>query len=143
MPVNIRLVAAFGCVLATGDHFSPLLEPGGDEEIVAQGLAVDGEGVRGLGDGLYALALERRAGRSPAQYDRRHKQAQLVDLSSVEECARQARTALQENRGDPGLAELDQGGTDASGLVLAGRDDHLGSVGLERVGGRARRGARD
>ena len=73
----------------------------------------------------------------------RQEQPDLVDLAGVEERPGEVRAALEQDRGDAGGAELVQRRDDARGLVLAGGHDHVDAVGLQRVGGGARRGARD
>ena len=79
----------------------------------------------------------------PPSDDRREEQPQLVELARVEERARELRPALEQDRGDVGGAELVERRAHARGLVLPGRDDHLGAGGLERVGLQPRGGAAD
>src|SRR5580704_13100475 len=77
---------------------SPLAQPRGDEQILADARAVEGERAQGLRDALDAFALERVAGGAPAEQQRREEQADLVDLAGVEEGTGEMGTALEQNR---------------------------------------------
>ncbi len=99
------------------------------------------ERLHGVGDRLHTLALQRIPGTGSPEHQRSQEQPDLVDLAGVEKRARQMRTALQQDRADPGRAELVQRRAHAGGLVLARSDDDLDAVGLQRVGGGARRRA--
>src|SRR5687767_12453781 len=60
---------------------SPLLQPRGDQQVVADALAVERQRAQGVLDALDALALERVAGGAPAEQDRREEEPDLVDLA--------------------------------------------------------------
>src|SRR5918994_6409129 len=79
---------------------SPLPQPSADQEVVAGALPVHRQ--RSLGGLDASGALARHQGPRPgaAEHDRRDEQPQLVDLAAIEEGARQARAALQQQRGD-------------------------------------------
>src|SRR3954452_16006554 len=80
-PVNIR---------------SPLPEPGRDQQVFLDLLAVERDRAQRVGDVLDALALERVAVLAAAEDHRREEQPHLVDLARVEERARQMRAALEQ-----------------------------------------------
>src|SRR5579875_4092593 len=122
---------------------SPFPQPRAHEQVLSDPLAGQSPRPDGGGDPLDALALQRIAGRPASEDHRRQKQGDLVDLPRVQERAGQMRAPLQQQRRDPRSAQLLQRRDHARGLVLARGDDHLGSVGGERAGRRARRGARD
>ena len=83
-----------------------------------------------------------RAARPPSTIGARNSR-----ISSISPASRNApaRCGPPSSRIEPTPrgAELIERRAHAGGLVLAGGDDHLGAVGLERVGGGARRGAGD
>ena len=74
------------------------LQPRGDQQVVADALAVERQRAQRVGDALDALALERVARGAAAEQQRREEQADLVDLAGVEERARQVRAALEQDR---------------------------------------------
>src|SRR4051812_3787216 len=116
---------------------SPLPQPRGDQDVVGDTLDVEAQRAGGLGDLLDALALERVARARAADHHGRDEQPDLVDLAGVEERAGQVRAALEQDRGDPGGAELVERRAHARGLVLARGHDDVGAGDLERIGGQA------
>src|SRR4051794_24813668 len=121
---------------------SPLREPRADQDVVADLLGRVGQRTARGADQLEPGALDRTARLTAAGDDRRDEHAHLVDLAGVQECARQVRAALEQQRLDVARAELVERGADAGGLVLAGDGDDLGAGGRERLGAGARGGAR-
>src|SRR5829696_9499789 len=122
-PVNIRR--------------SPLAHPGRDQDVVRDALALERERAGGLGDALDPLPLQRVARGGAADDHRGDEQADLVDLAGVEERAGQVGPALEQDRGQPGGAELHERVLHTGGLVLARGDDDVGAGGLQAVRGAA------
>src|SRR4051812_15490048 len=79
---------------------SPLPQACGDEDVLADGLAVQGQRAGRLGDPLDALALHRIARCRAAEDHRGEEEPQLVHLLGVEEGTGQPRTALEQDRRD-------------------------------------------
>src|SRR3954452_22625033 len=70
---------------------SPLPQAGADQQVVGDLLAVERQRAQRLGDLLDALALQRVARRAPADQQGCEEQPDLVDLSGIQERARQVR----------------------------------------------------
>src|SRR4051812_23317900 len=77
---------------------SPLLQSRRDQHVVVDDLDGGGQRLRGLGDRLGALALDRCPGLLAAGELRRDEPPRLVHLAGVEEGARQPRAALEQQR---------------------------------------------
>src|SRR4051794_12874341 len=77
----------------------PLSQSGADQQILADHFAIECERAHGVGDAVHAAALERVARRAAADDQRGEEQADLVDLTRVEERAGQVRAALEQDRG--------------------------------------------
>src|SRR5205085_9453124 len=76
---------------------SPLAQPRGDQQVLADALVLEGQRPRRLGDALHARALQRIACRAATQQQRRQKQADFIDLARVEKRAREVRAALKQH----------------------------------------------
>src|SRR3954451_6577882 len=122
---------------------SPLPQPGADQQVVGDLVAVQGERAQRLGDLLDAFPLQRVARLAPADHQGREEEADLVDLAGVEERAGKVRAALEQDRGHALVAERRQRAAHPRGLVLAGGDNDVGAGRLERLDLRAVRRARD
>src|SRR5919197_829664 len=77
----------------------PLPQPGRDQHVAGDLVAVERQCAQRIGDRVDALALERVACAAAAEQQRREEQAYLVDLAAVEECAGEVRPALEEHGG--------------------------------------------
>src|SRR5438874_2694873 len=120
---------------------SPLAQARGDQQVIADALALQRERPQRLRDVLDPLALQRIA-RGTAQQQRCEEQPQLVDLARIQKRPRQARTTLQHRARDPHRAELIERRAHTRRLVLAGGHEHLRAGRFQRVGVGVRGGAR-
>ena len=115
------------------------------QDVAGDLLAVEGQRPQRVGDrSTPSPSSGSRAERPPSSSGAMKRRSSSIS-PRVEERARQVRAALEQDRGDRRVqrAELVQRRAHARGLVLAGGDDDLGARVLQRVGVRARRGARD
>src|SRR5436190_18121347 len=110
-PVNISSVRA------SREGLSPLAQPCGYQDVLADPLALECQRTHRLRDVLDAAPLQGVARGAAAQQQGREEQPDLVDLLGVQKRARQVRAALQEERSDPVRAELVERRADAGGLV--------------------------
>src|SRR5437762_8476035 len=127
-PVNISSGGA------SRGGLSPLAQPGGDQDVVADLLAVECQRTHRLRYVLDATALQGVARGAAAQEQRREEQPDLVDLLGVQKRARQVRAALEKHRSYPLRAELVERRADARGLVLAGGHHDLHPGRFQGVG---------
>src|ERR1700720_4223681 len=98
---------------------SPLLQPRRDQQVVAHALAVERQRPDCLRDRLDSFALERIARGSPAEYQRRQEQTNLVHFARVQEGTRKMGAALEQDRANSGGAELVKRRAHAGCFVLA------------------------
>src|SRR5918994_2558581 len=112
---------------------SPIPEAGDDQDVVVDALGLDRRRALRRGDLLDADALDGRLRLGPAEQQRRHEHARLVDLARLEEGASEVRSALEQERLDVALTELVERVRHARRLVRAGRDDHVDVRVLERL----------
>jgi len=79
---------------------SPILDPGRDEQILSDPLALERQRSHGIGDLLDALALEGITRGAPAEDQRCQEQPDLVHLTGVQKRPGEMRAALEQDRAD-------------------------------------------